>query len=110
MLYQAKARVRALAGTASGSSACSSGENGPASWPLGLSVPSTAATTISTGLRAVARTKPAAVIRNAEPSRTRRRPTRWASEATRMVNTASSTRVAVNTAPMAGAPKPRRSR
>jgi hypothetical protein len=77
---------------------------------LGLSVPNTAAATITRGFRASASTTPAAVMRNAEKRRTLRRPMRCAREATAMVKTASSTRVPVKTAPMAGAESPRRSR
>ena len=105
-----KARVRDKAGTVPGSSDCSSGENGPASWPPRLTVASTAATTSSARLSASASRTPPMAMARAAPTSTRRRPSRPAWADSTVVSRASSTSVAVNTAPIRAGENPRSAR
>ena len=86
MLYQAKARVRAAAGTASGQQRLLQGRERPGVLAVRAQRAQHGRHHDQRRVPAPAPApRPAAVIRNAEPSSTRRRPSAAASEATRIV-------------------------
>ena len=76
--YRPKARLRAVAGTASASIVCSMEANGPRSTLAAPSIPVRPATTSSPGDVARARSSPVRAISAPLSASVRRRPMRWA--------------------------------